>query len=112
MIWVLPVFSNSPRICLKTSSRLRVDAAFLRRRMILSRAARVLEISQSKAMNQQYDVNIGSANDTLGLEDTVLDSVSELIRDVRTTAISAGGPGITGTQLTGLATALRGRFKN
>lgn len=73
-------------------------------------ATRVLEISQFKALNQQYDVNIGSANDTLGLEDTVLDSVSELIRDVRTTAISAGAPGVTGSQLTSMATALRGRF--
>ena len=74
-------------------------------------ASRVLEVSQAKALNQQYDVNTDSASSALGLEDAVLDSVTELILDVRTTALSAGGPLINNSSLAGMAAALRGRYQ-
>ncbi len=74
-------------------------------------AARVLEVSQSKALNQQYDVNTSSATGPLSMEDTVLESVSNLLLDVRTAAISAGNTTLNQTALSGLATGLRGRYQ-
>ncbi|MEN6586978.1 MAG: flagellar hook-associated protein FlgL [Sulfuricella sp.] len=74
-------------------------------------AARVLEVSQSKALNQQYDVNAGSATSSLGLEETALASVGSLIQDVKTIAINAGNPTLDHNNLASLATDLRGRYQ-
>ena len=75
-------------------------------------AARVLEVSQAKALIQQYDVNTDSASGALGLEDAVLDSVTELILDVRTTALAAGGPGINNASAASMAAACAGVCRN
>lgn len=74
-------------------------------------AARVLEVSQSKALNQQYDVNTGSATSSLGMEESALESVGNLIQDVRTIAINAGNPTLDHNNLASLATDLRGRYQ-
>lgn len=74
-------------------------------------AARVLEVSQSKALNQQFDVNMNSATSALGLEEVALESLQNLILDVRTSAITAGGPLLDHTALSGLAAGLRGRYE-
>ncbi|MDO9189178.1 MAG: flagellar hook-associated protein 3, partial [Sulfurimicrobium sp.] len=41
-------------------------------------AARVLEVSQAKSLNQQYDVNANSATSALGLEEAILGGVTNL----------------------------------
>ncbi|MDP2783732.1 MAG: flagellar hook-associated protein FlgL, partial [Sulfurimicrobium sp.] len=74
-------------------------------------AARVLEVSQSKALNTQYDVNTDSATSALGMEETALASVGNLIQDVRTIAINAGNPTLDHNNLASLATDLRGRYQ-
>ena len=74
-------------------------------------SARVLELSQSKALNQQYDVNTDSAASALGLEDVVLEGVTNLLLDVRTTVLSANNPLMNNTTLSGMATSLRGRYE-
>lgn len=74
-------------------------------------SARVLELSQSKALNQQYDVNTDSAASALGLEDVVLEGVTNLLLDVHTTVLSASNPSMNNTTLSGLATGLRGRYE-
>lgn len=74
-------------------------------------AARVLEVSQSKALNQQYDVNTDSATSALGMEETALASLGNLIQDVRTVAINAGNPTLDHANLASLATELRGRYQ-
>ena len=74
-------------------------------------AARVLEVSQSKAINQQYDVNTNSATSALGLEDATLTSVENLIQSVHDAAITAGGPSMDSATLKGLATGLRGSYQ-
>jgi len=74
-------------------------------------SARVLELSQSKALNQQYDVNTDSATSALGLEDVVLEGVTNLLLDVRTTVLSANNPLMNNTTLSGMATSLRGRYE-
>lgn len=73
-------------------------------------SARVLEVSQAKALNQQYDVNMDSASSALGLEDAILESVTNLLVDVHTTAVTAQAPSMDKTTLSGLATGLRGRY--
>ncbi|MDP2829107.1 MAG: flagellar hook-associated protein FlgL [Sulfuricellaceae bacterium] len=74
-------------------------------------AARVLEVSQAKSLNQQYDVNTDSTSSALSLEETALDAVNNLLLDVRTSVIDAGGPLMDQTKLAGLATSLRGRYQ-
>ncbi len=72
-------------------------------------AARVLEVSQAKAMNQQYDVNTNSATSALSLEEGVLQSVDNLILDVKEAIGTAGGPLMSKASLSALATNLRAR---
>lgn len=74
-------------------------------------AARVLEVSQSKSLNQQYDVNTNSATSALGVEEVSLESLGNLILDVRTVALSAGSSTVNQTSLAGLASGLRGRYE-
>ncbi|MDP2963621.1 MAG: flagellar hook-associated protein FlgL [Sulfurimicrobium sp.] len=74
-------------------------------------AARVLEVSQAKSLNQQYDVNANSATSALGLEEAILGGVTNLLQDVHTTAVTARGPLLDHTSLSGLAAGLRGRYE-
>lgn len=54
-------------------------------------AARALEVSQSDAMNTQYDTNRKTAISTYSLADGALQSVTDLLQYVRTKTIEAGG---------------------
>lgn len=54
-------------------------------------SARALEVSQSDAMNTQYDTNRKAATSSFSLADGVLQGVTELLQYVRTRAIEAGG---------------------
>lgn len=74
-------------------------------------SARVLEITQSKALNAQYDVNTDSVTSSLGLEEAALVSVGNLLQDARTTAINAGNATLNSSDLASLATDLRGRYQ-
>src|SRR5574340_633513 len=74
-------------------------------------AARVLEVSQSKSLNEQYDVNTNTATSSLGLEENALISIGSLIQDARTLAINAGNPTLDHNNLASLATDLRGRYQ-
>lgn len=74
-------------------------------------SARVLEVSQAKALNQQFDVNTNSAISALGLEESVLQSVDNLILDVRTAVISVANPSLDKAGFSALATDLRGRYQ-
>jgi flagellar hook-associated protein 3 FlgL len=74
-------------------------------------SARVLETKQSQAIIKQYGINIGSANSSLGLEESTLNSVSNLIQDVRTTTVYAGSGILTDSDRKALATDLRSRYQ-
>jgi flagellar hook-associated protein 3 FlgL len=54
-------------------------------------SARALEVSQSDAMNTQYDTNRKSIISTYSLTDGALQSVTDLLQYVRTRSIEAGG---------------------
>ena len=74
-------------------------------------SARVLEVSQSQSLNKQYDTNTGSATSSLGLEDSMLSSVGNLIQDVRTAAIQAANAPLTDQDRAGIAMELRSRYQ-
>jgi len=74
-------------------------------------AARVLQLQQAAATNEQYATNRGTANSALGQEEGVLQSVYALLQDVRTTAVYAGNPTLTNSDRAILATELESRFQ-
>jgi flagellar hook-associated protein 3 FlgL len=74
-------------------------------------SARVLEVSQSQSLNKQYDTNTGSATSSLGLEESILGSVGNLIQDVRTAAIQAANSPLSDQDRASIAMDLRGRYQ-
>lgn len=74
-------------------------------------SARVLDLSQSQSLNKQYDTNTGSATSSLGLEESMLGSVGNLIQDVRTSAIQAANAPLTDQDRASIAMELRGRYQ-
>lgn len=74
-------------------------------------AARVLEVSQSQSINQQYGVNNGAASDGIGLEESTLGSITALLQNVRETSVNAGNPTLGSSDRATLANALRGNYQ-
>ncbi len=74
-------------------------------------AARVLELTQSQRINQQYGINNGAASDSLTLEESVLGSITLLLQEVRDVTVNAGNPVLTQSDRIGLANDLRGRYQ-
>lgn len=74
-------------------------------------SARVLEVTQSQSLNVQYDTNMGSATSSLGLEESILGSVGDLIQDVRTSTIQAANATLSDRDRASIAMELRGRYQ-
>src|SRR5574340_333837 len=74
-------------------------------------AARSLDVSQSMAIGQQFNANLDSAMGSLGMEEAILTSVTTLIQDARTIAVSAGNAAFNSSDRAALATELRGRYQ-
>lgn len=75
-------------------------------------AARVLEVSQSQAINQQYGTNSGTANDGVTLEESTLASITTLLQGIRDMTINAGDAALSQTDRAILAVDLRGKFQD
>jgi flagellar hook-associated protein 3 FlgL len=76
-----------------------------------SGSARVLEISQSQGISQQYDANLGAAGDSLSLEESVLGGITELLQSARDTTNTAGNGGFTQSDRLTLANQLRSQYQ-
>lgn len=74
-------------------------------------AARALEVTQAQSLNTQYGVNRQYAKSALGSVEVTLSSVTELLQDVKTSAIAAGNPTLGDTERGFIATELRARFE-
>jgi len=74
-------------------------------------AARVLDVSQSQALNQQYATNGAAAGDSLTAEESVLGNISTLLQDVRDAVLGAGNPTLNQSDRAAMAGALRGRYQ-
>ncbi len=73
-------------------------------------AARVIEISQADATNTQYATNRNTVQHSTSLAESVLQSVTSLLQDVRTTTVNAGNGGLNSSDKQTLATDLSGRL--
>ena len=74
-------------------------------------AARALEVTQSQSINAQFGVNQDNAKGSLSLVEGTLQSVTNLIQDVRVIAVQSGNRGLNQQDRQSLATELRGRFE-
>ncbi|MGH8672013.1 MAG: flagellar hook-associated protein FlgL, partial [Burkholderiales bacterium] len=74
-------------------------------------AARVLEVSQSLSTHQQFAINRKSAATSLGLEESALSAISEVLQDARIVAVSSGNPALGPGSRFALAEELRSRFE-
>ena len=74
-------------------------------------SARALEISQSDASNSQYATNRNAVQHSVSLSESVLQSVTNLLQDVRTVAVNAGSGALTNSDKQTFATDLSGRLE-
>lgn len=73
-------------------------------------AARVLEVTQSQAVNAQYAANRQTVKHTLSVVEGTLASVTSLLQDAKALTVNAGNATLTDMERGFLATELRGRF--
>jgi len=74
-------------------------------------AARALEVSQSRSVNNQYLENQGYAKDSLRMVEGTLSSVTDLITHARTRALEAGNGTYAQSELDAIATDLRAQYE-
>ena len=74
-------------------------------------AARALDLGQGQSLNTQYTQNRGSAKDALNMQEGALQSVTDLLQDVRTQALAAGSGSLDDTSRKFIATDLRSRLQ-
>ncbi|HUX89174.1 MAG TPA: flagellar hook-associated protein FlgL [Gallionellaceae bacterium] len=73
--------------------------------------ARALELTQADSSNTQYASNRNSAMSISSISESVLQNVSSLLQDIRTTAVQAGGGTMSVTDRRTLASALSGQLE-
>lgn len=101
----------------RTSTLLKTQDQIANNRRVLTPAddpvasARALEVEQSQAINEQYQRNADSATTALSLSENALTTVTSLLQDVKTAAVTAGGGALSEKELDSLAEELRGRYK-
>jgi flagellar hook-associated protein 3 FlgL len=71
-------------------------------------ASHALEIQQAQSVNSQYAANRVAAQRNLGIEESTLSSVTDLIVSVQSTMVSAGNAALSDTERGYLATQLQG----
>lgn len=74
-------------------------------------SARALEISQSDSANTQFVTNRNAARHSTSMAETILQSVTSLLQDVRTSAVGDGSGVLTQPDRMALAEDLRGRLE-
>lgn len=73
-------------------------------------AARALEVSQSKAVNAQFDANREYAMNSLSSVENALTNVTSLLQDVKDIVVAAGNPTYSDRERAYQASELRGRL--
>jgi flagellar hook-associated protein 3 FlgL len=74
-------------------------------------AARVLDISQSLATNEQYIANGNTAKSSLENEDSALSAITNIIQDVRTLAVAAGNGSLNASNLSKIGIEVRQKYQ-
>ena len=73
-------------------------------------AARALEVSQAKEINNTYGLTQGNARSTMGLVDGQLSSASDLLTRIRELAVQAGDAALSAGDLRSVSSELRAHF--
>lgn len=73
-------------------------------------AARALDVTQSKSINDQFITNSGNATDALELQESVLTQVTEMLQDARVLAVNAGNLVLSRADLNSLAGEVQSRY--
>ncbi|HZV55632.1 MAG TPA: flagellar hook-associated protein FlgL [Rhodocyclaceae bacterium] len=73
-------------------------------------AARALVVSQSADVTAQYSTNQDNAKSALGLEETQLSGVIDVLGRLKELAVQAGGPSLSASDRKNIATEARARF--
>lgn len=73
-------------------------------------AARALEVSQSKSLNEQFQTNQGYANDALASLESSLASIGDILTYIRTRAIQAGNAALSPTEHEAIAVDIEAQF--
>jgi flagellar hook-associated protein 3 FlgL len=74
-------------------------------------AARAAEITQSDSTNTQYATNRTAAINTLSLTEGILQSVTDLLQEVKLTALAGGNATLSDSSRLGLAKDVQGRLQ-
>lgn len=74
-------------------------------------AAKALDLNQGQALNTQYTQNRASVKDALNLQEGALQSVTDLLQDVRAQVVAAGSGGLDDSSRKFIATDLRSRLQ-
>lgn len=73
-------------------------------------AARALEVTQSQRANEQFQTNIGSANDALAMLDSDLGMIGDILTYIRTRAIEAGNAAYSDKEHQDIASDIEAQF--
>ena len=73
-------------------------------------SARALEVGQSKAVNERFLVNIGAADDAMGLMEGHLQGAGDILHYVRGRAVQAGNGTLNAVDLENMAADIRAQF--
>lgn len=73
-------------------------------------AARALEVTQSQNVNTQQATNLNNSKSALGMEETQLSSVNDLLANVRTLVVKAGNATLTMSDRKSIANELRSDY--
>ena len=74
-------------------------------------SARALEVGQTKAVNTQFSVNIGYADDAMKLLESRLQSAGDVLHYVRERAVQAGNGALDAKDLGYMATDMKAQFE-
>jgi flagellar hook-associated protein 3 FlgL len=75
-------------------------------------AAQALQAQQSKDINTQFATNLDNANSALGLEDTQLSTLNDVLGRIQQLTVQAGNSTLTKTDRSAIAVELRARFSD
>jgi flagellar hook-associated protein 3 FlgL len=74
-------------------------------------SARILDLSQSSSINEQYAINSSTADSFMRVSESTLQQVTELLLNVQQLAVNAGNASETGSDKQAHAIELQGRYQ-
>ena len=74
-------------------------------------STRILQLNQELALNEQYQRNILSVENSLNLEDDLLGSINDVVQRIRELTINAGNGALNSTDLTYIAAEIGERLE-